>query len=98
MSNYLHFTKPDGSKVRILKGTIIEFNLWVGAANAEQTIKGLANEITEKAQIVINDTLQLKVGDSVMNVEDFYGDNRTRVGLMLFSVCMTQVSKHCEEY
>lgn len=98
MSQYLYFTKPDGSKVRVLKGTVIEFDLWVGAANTTQISTGVANEITEKAQIIISDTWQLKVCTSTIGSESFFDADRTRFDLMLLTVCMTQILKHCEAY
>jgi hypothetical protein len=102
MQKYLHFTKPDGSKVRILKGTVIEFDLWIGAANAEQSANGMSNELTAKSQIVIGDTWELRVGghaprSRLVTAESFFSGNRTRIDMMLYSICMTQLLKHCED-
>ena len=98
-SKYLCFTKPDGTKVRILKGVVVEFDLWVGAANAEQTCRGVSNEIAEKAIITIgDDTWYLSLDNKCVDAKSLRNIIPSPFGLMLRSICMTQIMKHCEEY
>jgi hypothetical protein len=98
MSKYLRFTKSDGSKVRILRGTAIRFDLWVGAANAEQAITGVSTELTEDVMIVIGDKdWTLCIGDQCIDGYGLRDFKPARIGKMLFSICVTQILKHCEE-